>query len=73
LEVVDPSGAGVIARVDAAVLSMKAGDTIYLVNNLAYARGLEYGRSKQAASGMVRVTVQEYGAVVAKATTEVPK
>lgn len=62
-----------VTRVEAEVLGMKAGDVIYLVNNLPYARALEYGHSKQAPAGMVRLTVAEYGAVVTKAADEVPK
>lgn len=39
--------------------SSKAGDTIYIQNNLPYIVGLEYGRSRQAPQGMVRLTMQE--------------
>lgn len=60
-----------VARVSKGALSMKAGDIIYLVNNLVYARALEYGHSKQAPAGMVRITIAEYGAVVDKAASEV--
>ncbi len=67
LDATDKHGAATIARIMPDVLKMKAGETIYLVNNLSYARQLEYGWSKQAPAGMVRVTVQEYGAVVAGA------
>lgn len=73
IEVDDKSGAVSIARVDAAVLGLRAGDVIYLVNNLEYARALEYGHSKQAPGGMVRLSVAEYGAVVVQAAGEVPK
>jgi hypothetical protein len=73
LEVNDKDGSATIARVTAEVLGLKAGDVITLVNNLAYARALEYGHSKQAPAGMVRLTVTEYGAVVNKAVGEVPK
>lgn len=67
IEVDDKDGSATIAKVAAEVLNLKAGDTIYLVNNLAYARKLEYGWSKQAPSGMVRISVQEYGAIVKQA------
>lgn len=73
LKLDDKSGTAAMSAVDAAVLRLKAGDTIYLVNNLAYARALEYGHSKQAPAGMVRLSVMEYGAVVNKAAGEVPK
>lgn len=69
----DKGGTATIARVTAETLGLKAGQIIYLVNNLPYAIGLEYGHSKQAPSGMVRLSVLEYGAVVTKAANEVPK
>jgi hypothetical protein len=72
LELFDKDGSATISRVDAAVLQLKAGDIIYLVNNLPYSRRLEYGYSKQAPAGMVRTSVQEYGAVVTTAANGVP-
>lgn len=41
------------------VFSADLGDTLYLTNNLPYISALEYGYSKQAPQGMVRVTVSE--------------
>lgn len=38
----------------------KPGQTIFLTNSLPYARRLENGWSKQAPSGVVRLTVQAY-------------
>lgn len=73
LAIDDKSGTATLARVTAETLQMKAGDVITLVNNLPYARRLEYGHSKQAANGMVRTTVQEYGAVVRGAAESVNK
>jgi hypothetical protein len=73
LELNDKDGSATISRVTAETLNLAAGQTIYLINNLIYGPGLEYGRSKQAPQGMVRLTVQEYGAVVTKAANEVPK
>lgn len=73
LEVNDKAGTATVAKVTAVTLGLKAGDVITLVNNLSYARALEYGHSKQAPSGMVRLAVTEYGAVVRKAASEVPK
>jgi hypothetical protein len=71
LELNDKTGAATISKVTAATLGFKAGEVIYLVNNLAYARALEYGHSKQAPAGMVRVTIAEYNAVANKAAGEV--
>lgn len=73
LEIDDKSGTATIAKATAVTLNMKAGEVIYLVNHLPYGPRLEYGWSKQAPGGMVRLTVEEYGAVVAKAANEVPK
>ncbi len=73
LELNDKAGTATIAKVTATTLQMQAGQVITLVNNLAYARRLEYGWSKQAPNGFVRLTVTEYGAVVNKAASELPK
>lgn len=70
---IDKSGAPSFARVAAAVQNMKAGDIIYLISSLPYSLKLEYGWSKQAPAGVVRITVQEFPQVVAKAVGEVPK
>lgn len=73
LAIDDKSGSATISKMTAAVLGLKAGQVIYLVNNLAYARKLEYGHSKQAPAGVVRTTLQEFPQVVSKAANEVPK
>jgi hypothetical protein len=66
LEVNDKSGRATISATSAAIAEVKAGDTIYFVNNLPYARRLEYGWSDQAPNGMVRVTIEEFRDVVDK-------
>lgn len=73
LAIDDKSGTATISKMTAAVLGLKAGQVIYLVNNLEYARPLEYGQSKQAPAGVVRITLQEFPQVVSKAVNEVPK
>lgn len=73
LAIDDKTGSATISKMTAAVLGLKAGQVIYLVNNLEYALPLEYGHSKQAPAGVVRITVQEYPQVVSKAANEVPK
>lgn len=73
LEINDKEGSATISRATAETLMMRAGEIIYLVNNLPYSRRLEYGHSTQAPAGMVRLSVQEYGAVVSEAASEVPK
>lgn len=73
LQVDDKAGTATIAKVTAETLNLRAGQTITLVNNLEYARALEYGHSKQAPNGMVRLTVTEFGGVVNKAANDVRK
>ena len=64
---------GVTTRMEAEVLGAKAGDIIYLVNNLPYARKIEYGHSKQAPAGLVRLEIANFNSTVDKAASEVPK
>jgi hypothetical protein len=71
LEAFDKSGVDTILRVQATVMNAKAGDVIYLVNNVHYSVRLEFGWSKQAPAGMVRTTLQEFGAVVQDAVNQV--
>ena len=74
IEAVDPSGATVTAKVQSVTGQVKAGDVIYMVNNLPYAQRLEDGWSKQAPSGMVALTVQRFqpiaDAVIAQIAAE---
>jgi hypothetical protein len=42
----------------------KKGRKYYLVNNLPYIEVLEYGSSKQAPSGMVRITVARFKKII---------
>jgi hypothetical protein len=60
LEAIDPQGTIVIAKVQGMIGDVKAGDVIYMVNNLPYARRLEEGHSSQAPVGMVALTVQRF-------------
>lgn len=73
LELDDKEGTVAISRVQAEALSIKAGDTIYLVNNLPYAISLEYGHSGQAPGGMVRLTVQQFEPIVAAIARELSR
>lgn len=47
------------------------GQTIYLTNSIPYAQALERGHSKQAPSGCVRLTVQNYTKALSKAVSEI--
>lgn len=67
----DKSGAVSLARVDTALAGWAPGQTIWLTNALPYAARLEYGWSKQAPGGMVRLTVQNFQDYVSKAVAEV--
>lgn len=49
----DTSGAQVVANISQQVGGV--GKVNYLVNNLPYAESIEYGHSKQATQGMVRI------------------
>ena len=49
---------------EGAVFKAKLGDSIYLVNNLPYAKVIEDGSSAQAPQGMVKGVVIEFNRVV---------
>ena len=56
----DKNGGLTINRGNASLGAYKLGDTIFLYNNVEYAMYLEFGpHSKQAPSGVYRVSVQE--------------
>lgn len=63
----DKSGAAAIDRTKVALQGWKAGQTIFLTNSLPYSRRLEYGWSKQAPGGMVRLTVANYSRALSEA------
>lgn len=48
-------------------LTLPVGGITYMSNGLPYARRLEYGYSKQAPQGMVRISVREFRDYVRKA------
>lgn len=57
----DPKGDGsvTIGRESGKLDQYNLGDTIFIYNNVAYAIPLEYGHSKQAPSGVYRISVEE--------------
>ena len=67
LQRLDKSGTAAIGDMSSVVMSMKMGQTFYLTNNLPYARRLEYGYSKQAPSGFLRINVMRVQSELAKA------
>lgn len=70
LELDDKDGSATISKITAATLGLEVGMVIYLVNNLPYGPRLEDGWSNQAPSGMVGITLEEFGASVTKAVSE---
>lgn len=67
---IDPSGTQTLAAGRAVAHTAIAGHTIYLQNNVPYAIALEYGWSKQAPAGMVRVTVAQFQHIVDQSARE---
>ena len=63
----DSTGAGSINDVAVTLQGLKLGQTFYLANNLPYARRLEYGYSKQAPSGFLRINLQRVQLEINKA------
>lgn len=63
-------GTDALGRTGAVLTGWRPGQTILLTNSLSYGRKLEAGSSKQAPSGFVRLTVQNYSAALAKAVAE---
>lgn len=60
----DPSGAGSIGNAGSVLQTLDAGETFYLTNNLPYANRLEFGYSKQAPAGMLRINVERVRAAL---------
>ena len=63
----DSTGSGSINDVAVTLQGLKLGQTFYLANNLPYARRLEYGYSKQAPSGFLRINLQRVQLEINKA------
>jgi hypothetical protein len=64
LATLDTSGAAAIARIAGQVTSLKAGGDVWVVNNLPYAKRVEYGYSAKAPQGMVRKTLANLPAAI---------
>lgn len=65
-ETPDASGSGSLKRAATVFDGLKLGMVIYVSNNLSYAKRLEYGWSKQAPNGMVRLSLQNTGQALKK-------
>jgi hypothetical protein len=64
VEIDDKAGTATISKMQAQTLKLKAGQTIYLINNLPYGPRLERGWSKQAPAGMIEITRAEFEPIV---------
>lgn len=71
LELTDPGGVAAMSAATAALVGVRNGEVINIINNLPYAIPLENGWSTQAPEGMVRVTVLEFRDIVRQAATGV--
>jgi hypothetical protein len=82
VQIDDTNGSATMTRATAASRGFRAGDVIYLTNNLPYIMKLEEGGypdgpktvggfSRQAPAGMVALTVQEFAIVVNQILVEV--
>lgn len=67
----DPSGSGAVMRTIQVLQGWKPGQTIWLTNSMPYAQRLEDGWSRQAPTGMVKLTVQAYAEAVKRAVEAV--
>jgi hypothetical protein len=56
---VDPTGAGAIARIESTARQYRTGETLYLVNRVPYIGQLNAGSSRQAPAGFVQSKVRE--------------
>ena len=70
-DLIDKDGSATIAAHSSVISAAKAGDVIYLVNNLPYARRIEEGWSRQAPVGVVALTVVEFRTIVDNAVNGV--
>lgn len=62
----------VIDEAAAVTLTARAGDVVFISNNLPYAQRLEEGWSKQAPHGMVKITVARFQSIVDAAVANLP-
>lgn len=61
---IDASGSETLQNMQLGVNAEELGGVLTFVNNLPYAEVIEYGRSKQAPEGMVRVSVLEFDGIL---------
>lgn len=70
-DVEDKTGASTMQKGEATIMQVEAGKSVFLTNNLPYAKILEQGSSAQAPAGMVGITVAEWPGIVEDAVDAV--
>lgn len=73
IDSIDPSGGATIGKLTSGAATVAIGGTIFLTNNLPYAKRIEYGHSTQSPAGVVGLTVAEFSSIVGAAVREVKK
>lgn len=68
---VDPTGNKAVNSAATFITNAPGWDTFTLTNNLPYAERLEYGWSKQAPSGFVRVNIARFNSLLAEEAAKV--
>lgn len=63
----DPDGYATLAEMSSKVNGFTAGQVAYLQNHVLYGHDLEYGSSKQAPDGVVRITAMRFQRIVEEA------
>jgi hypothetical protein len=69
----DKTGEATVSAGNQKLGTFKCGPSIWFANNLPYAVPLEYGWSKQAPGGMVRLAAAEFQQAIDKAVREVAR
>lgn len=72
-ETEDPLDSKTSARLAGEFQSLKFGDTAYITNATPHVPFLEYGSSKQAPNGMIRITLARFNNIVQDAVSRVAK
>lgn len=72
-ETEDPLDSKTSARLAGEFKSLKFGDTAYITNATPHVPFLEYGSSKQAPNGMIRITLARFNNIVQDAVLRVVK
>lgn len=70
IDTIDPTGQISVMRAQTVISEAHCGPPIYIINNLPYAIPVEYGHSKQAPEGMVRLAAIEFQNIVNQAARE---